>query len=67
MLRIVYFDYKLSFNSLFEKDSSFSVRHRNIQSLAIEIYKFLHGVSLAIMGDITKLNSPPTYNLRTRQ
>ena len=37
--------------SFLEKFSSFSIHHRNIQSLAIEIYKFLHGLSPAIMGD----------------
>ena len=46
---------------------AFSIHQRNIQSLAIEIYKFLHDLSPAIMGDIIKLNRPPTYNLRTRQ
>ena len=66
-LRIVYSDYKSSFNTLLEKDGSFPIHHRNIQSLAIEIYKFLHGLSPAIMGDIIKLNRSPTYNLRTRQ
>ena len=65
-LRIVYSDYK-SFNTLLEKDGSLSIHHRNIQSLAIEIYKFHHGLSPAIMGDIIKLNRPPIYNLRTRQ
>ena len=37
-------------------------------SLAIEIYKFLHNLSPAIiMGDIIKLNKPPTQNLRTHK
>ena len=66
-LRIAYCDYKSSFNTFLEKDGSFSIHHRNIQSLTIEIYKFLHGLSPAIMGDIIKLNRPPTYNLRTHQ
>ena len=40
----------------------FQIHHRNIQSLATEIYKFP-----AIMGDVIKLYRPPTCNLRTRQ
>ena len=66
-IRIVYSDYKLSFNTLLEKDVSFSVHHRNIQSLAIEICKFLQGLSAAILTDIIKVNRFPTYNLRIRQ
>ena len=66
-LRIVYSDYKLSFNTLLEKDGSFSIHHRNIQSLAIEICKFLQGLSTAILTDIIKVNRLPTYNLRIRQ
>ena len=66
-LRIVYSDYKSSFNTLLEKDGSFSIHHKNIQSLANEIYKFLHGLFPAIVGHIIKLNKPPAYNLRTCQ
>ena len=66
-LRIVYSDYKSSFNTLLEKDGSFSIHHGNIESLATELYKFLHGLSPTIMDDIIKLNRPLTYNLRTRQ
>ena len=65
-LRIVYSDYELSFNTLLEKDGSFQ-SIRNIQSLAIEIYKFLHSLSPVIMSNIIKFNRPPTCNLRTRQ
>ena len=66
-LRIIYSDYKSLLNTLPENGSSFSIHHRNIQSLAIEIYKFLHGLSPAIIDDIIKLNSFRTNNLRTRQ
>ena len=63
-LRTIQSDHKSSFNSLLEKDGSFSIHHRNIESLAIEIYKFLHGLSSTIMGDIIKLNRPLTCNLK---
>ena len=39
-LRIVYSDFKSSFEGLLLKGNSFSIHERKIQSLAIEIYKF---------------------------
>ena len=65
-LKIVYTDYKSPFNTLLEKVGCLPIHHRNIPSLAIDIHKFFHGLSAAIMGDIIKLYQPPTYNLRTR-
>ena len=38
-LRIVYSDYKSTFQELLDKGASFSARHRNNQALSIEIYK----------------------------
>ena len=38
-LRIVYSDYKSTFQELLDKDASFSARYRNNQALSIEIYK----------------------------
>ena len=40
-LRMVYKDYKLTFNELLHKDNSFSIHHRNLQRLAMEMYKGL--------------------------
>ena len=42
-LRISYKDKTSIFQELLEKDISVSIRHRNVQKLAIEIYKVLHG------------------------
>ena len=40
--RIAPSDFKSSFNELLQKDNSFRIHHRNIQSLSIEIHKFLN-------------------------
>ena len=48
-LRLVYSDHVSSFDESLKKDRSFSIHRRNIQSLAIELYKFFHGLSPSIM------------------
>ena len=49
---------------LLHKDASSSVHRRNIQTLAIEIYKHIYALSLAIMGEIYKISRTLPYNLR---
>ena len=44
-LRLVYNDYTSSFGELLEKDKSVCIHHRNIQYVAIEMYK--------VMNDLT--------------
>ena len=50
-LRIVYGDYKSKFDELLEKDSSFSIYHRNIQTLVFQIFKFLNILCRQIMNE----------------
>ena len=63
-LRIVYNDHFWSFEELLSKDKYVTVHHRNLQTLAAEMYKILNGLSPDIMQDIfeTKSNYCNTRN-----
>ena len=65
-LRAVYSDYNSYFNELLDKDGSFTIHQRNAQSLAIEIYKYQHGLSLAILSEVFQVNETISYDLRMR-
>ena len=62
-LRLVYKDYTSSFDDLLAKDSSFKIHERNLQKLAIEIFKVKKGIAPAIMKNIFEFNDN-TYSLR---
>ena len=51
-LRIIYLDEKSSFDELLRKDASVIIHHRNLQCLAIEMYKDNRGIAPAFMNDI---------------
>ena len=61
MLRIVYKDYKSSFSELLSEYKSFIAHHRNVQKLAIEIYKVKNELCPKIMLDLFKEVTNP-YN-----
>ena len=51
-LKIVYRDNLSSFDELLRMDNSVRVHHRNIQCLAIEMYKVKLGIAPKFMADI---------------
>ena len=63
-LQIIYNDKQSSFIELLEKDNSVSIHRRNLQILAIEMFKASNGLSPVLMNDIFKLRGEQTYNLR---
>ena len=54
ILRIIYKDYKSSFAELLFEDKSFTVHHKNVQKLAIEMYKIKNELCPKIMLDLFK-------------
>jgi hypothetical protein len=51
-LRLVYFDYKLSFEELLRKDKSISIHHRNIHNVATLMYMVKNNLSPPFIQDI---------------
>ena len=62
-LRLVYNDHVSSFEQLLYRDKSFSIHERNLQKLAIEMYKVKNNLSPSFMKSIFP-DSDNTYNLR---
>ena len=62
-LKIVYRDNKLSFEELLGKDNSVKVHHKNIHSLAIEMYKVKQDIAPPFMADIFKLREIPNNSV----
>ena len=65
-LRLIYSDKKSSYENLLEKDNSVSIHHKNIQALAIEMFKVKHKLCPEITGDIFMERTNNQYNLRNR-
>ena len=59
-LRIVYEDYMSSFAELLKINESVCIHHRNIQLVAVEMFKVKNGLSPEIMKDIFQLATNPS-------
>ena len=60
-LRIVYKDNHSSFEQLLNMDGSVTIHERNIQALAIEIYKIINGLAPEIMTQVLPLKDSNRY------
>ena len=54
-LRIVYSDPRSTFEELLEEDKTFSIHRKNIQSLSIEVFNFLNGLSPDMINSVFHL------------
>ena len=64
-LRIVYNDYSSTFEDPLNKDKLVTIHQRNLQLLAIEIFKVKIGIAPKIMNEIFIFVENNTYNLRS--
>ena len=65
-LRLVYSDHISSFDELLKNYPAISIHHKNIRSLAIEIYKYFYGLPPSIVKNVFHLYTNISYSLRLR-
>ena len=59
-LRIVYEDYSSSFEDLLKRHGSVTIHHRNIQLVAIEMFKVKYGLNVDLISCFFQLRKDPT-------
>jgi len=65
-LRLIYNDKKSSFKDLLDKDKSFSIHHRNLQTFATELLKVFKGVNTDIFSETFPVKPKLCYNMKNR-
>ena len=63
-LRLIYNDKKSSFKNILEKDGSIYVHHRNLRTLAVELFKVFKGLSPVIFAEAFPVRQQSQYNMR---
>ena len=65
-LRLIYNDKRSSLEDLLEKDNSVSIHHKNLQALAIEMFKIYTKTSPEIMQQVFQVKEQGNYNLQNQ-
>ena len=63
-LRLIYNDKKSSFKDLLEKGGSVFIHHRNLRTLAVELFKVLRGLSPVISAETFPVRRQSQYSMR---
>ena len=56
-LRLVYNNFKSPFHQLLVKDNYVTIHQRNLQTLAIEVFKVHNNIASEIMKDVFKIKN----------
>ena len=64
-LQLVYMDNNLSFEDLLKKSVSVSIQNKNLQQLAVEIYKALNNLSSSLMSELFRVKETK-YSLQIK-
>ena len=63
-LRLIYNDKKSSLKDLLEKDGSVHVHHRNLRTLAVELFTVFKGLTPVIFAEAFSVRQQSQYNMR---
>ena len=63
-LRLIYCDHSSNFQELLQRDNSVTIHQKNIQALAIMMYKVVNNIAPAIVSELFSFSNV-NYNLRS--